>query len=134
MFQKFTIIFAWASIAMVFYATVTDVNFVYSLYFRLSPLLLQPDMRSFARFEHVIAFACLGALFCFAYPDRIVSVSCALFMTVVSLEYLQTWTADRHGTVVDACEKIAGGILGILAVHAISYLARRRQSRRAGIE
>jgi hypothetical protein len=56
---------AWASIVMIFYATMTDVGFVYSLYFKLSPFLMQTDMRSFARFEHVIAFACVGAIFQF---------------------------------------------------------------------
>lgn len=75
---------------------------------------MQTDMRSFARFEHVIAFACVGAIFSFAYPDRIVAVSCAFVLTAVSLEYLQTWTPDRHGTFVDACEKIAGGGLEFL--------------------
>jgi VanZ family protein len=120
---------AWTSIVMVFYATVTDVAFVYSLYFKLSPFLMQTDMRSFARFEHVIAFTCVGSIFSFAYPDRIVSVSCAVLLTAVSLEYLQTWTPDRHGTFVDACEKIAGGGLGISAAHAIHHLAQKRQSR-----
>ena len=113
---------------MVFYATVTDVGFVYSLYFKLSPFLMQTDMRSFARFEHVIAFTCVGSIFSFAYPDRIVSVSCAVLLTAVSLEYLQTWTPDRHGTFVDACEKIAGGALGVFAAHAFQHIARTRQS------
>jgi len=94
---------------------------------------MQTDMRSFARFEHVIAFACVGAIFSFAYPDRIVSVSCAILLTAVALEYLQTWTPNRHGTFVDACEKIAGGGLGISAAHAIHHLAQKRQSRRVVI-
>jgi hypothetical protein len=62
MFRKFIMISAWTSIVMVFYATVTDVGFVYSLYFKLSPFLMQTDMRSFARFEHVIAFTCVGSI------------------------------------------------------------------------
>ena len=33
------------------------------------------------------------------------------------LEYLQTMTADRHGTVQDACEKVAGGLLGAGGMH-----------------
>ena len=98
-------------IVMVSYGTMTDVGFVYSLYFKLKPFLMHADMRSFARFEHIIAFACLGAIFSFAYPGRIAYVACAIFLAAVSLEYLQTWTADRHGTIVGACEKIAGGAL-----------------------
>jgi hypothetical protein len=65
--------------------TMTDVGFVYSLYFKLSPFLIHTDMRSFARFEHIIAFACLGAIFSFAYPGRIVYVACAIFLEAVSL-------------------------------------------------
>ena len=86
------------------------------------------DMRTFARFEHIIAFACLGAIFSFAYPGRVVYVACAIFLAAVSLEYLQTWTLDRHGTFVDACEKIAGGALGVFAAHAFQHIARTRQS------
>jgi len=130
MFRKLVVISAWISIVIVCYATVTDVGLVYSLYFKLSPWLLQPDMRSFARVEHIVAFACLAALFCFAYPDRIVVVCCAVFVAAVSLEYLQTWTADRHGTVVDGCEKIAGAALGIFAFHAVRYLDGKLQTRR----
>jgi VanZ family protein len=128
MFRKLIIISAWVSIVMVLYGTMTDVNFVYSLYFKLSPFLMHTDMRTFARFEHIIAFACLGAIFSFAYPGRVVYVACAIFLAAVSLEYLQTWTPDRHGTFVDACEKIAGGALGVFAAHAFQHIARTRQS------
>ena len=128
MFRKLIIISAWVAIVMVFYGTMTDVGLVYSLYFKLSPFLMHTDMRSFARFEHIIAFACLGAVFSFAYPGRIVYVACAIFLAAVSLEYLQTWTPDRHGTFVDACEKIAGGALGVFAAHAFQHIARTRLS------
>jgi VanZ family protein len=128
MFRKLIIISAWVSIVMVFYGTMTDVGFVYSLYFKLKPFLMHTDMRSFARFEHIIAFACLGAIFSFAYPGRVVYVACAIFLAAVSLEYLQTWTPDRHGTFVDACEKIAGGALGVFTAHAFQHIARTRQS------
>lgn len=128
MFRKLIIIAAWVSIVVVFYGTMTDVGFVYSLYYKLSPFLMHTDMRSFARFEHIIAFACLGAIFSFAYPGRVVYVAGALFLAAVSFEYLQTWTPDRHGTLVDACEKIAGGILGVFSAHAFQHIARTRQS------
>ena len=130
MFRKLVIISAWISILIVCYATVANVDLVYSLYFKLSPWLLQPNMRSFARVEHIVAFAGVGSLFCFAYPDRIVAVSCAVLMAAGSLEYLQTWTVDRHGTVVDGFEKMAGVALGIFAFHAIRYLEGKRQTRR----
>jgi len=37
----------------------------------------------------------------------------------VLLEYLQTLTPDRHGTLVDASEKIIGGVLGIFAAEQL---------------
>jgi hypothetical protein len=65
---------AWAAIAAINYATLTHVGFVYSIYFRLSPFLMKPEIRTYARFEHIVAFAFFGALFAFAYPRRLVLV------------------------------------------------------------
>jgi VanZ family protein len=70
-------------------------------------------MRTFAHFEHVIVFAFFGAIFCAAYPRRIYLVCCIVFGSAVALELLQTMTPDRHGTLVDALEKMAGGGCGI---------------------
>jgi hypothetical protein len=66
MFQKFIIVAAWASAAVFAYATLTHVGFVYSIYYKLAPLLMWPAMKSYAHVEHVIAFAILGALFSLA--------------------------------------------------------------------
>jgi hypothetical protein len=124
MFQKLIIGAAWASAALLAYATLTHVGFVYSIYYRLAPLLMWPAMRSYAHVEHVIAFAIFGALFSFAYPKHIIFVCCAVFLSAVSLEFLQTLTPDRHGTLIDAFEKIVGGALGIFATHVILGFAR----------
>jgi hypothetical protein len=125
--QKFIVIAAWASVAIVTFATLTHVGFVYSIYFKLSPLLMHANMRTYAHFEHVIAFVFLGALFSFAYPKHVIFVCGIVFMGVVILEYLQTLTPDRHGTLIDACEKIAGGALGIFAARAILLLHDRQR-------
>jgi VanZ family protein len=124
MFQKLIIVAAWASVAVLAYATLTHVGFVYSIYYRLAPLMMWPAMRSYAHVEHVIAFAILGALFSFAYPKHIIFVCCVVFLSAVSLEFLQTLTPDRHGTLIDAFEKVVGGALGIFATHAILGFAR----------
>jgi hypothetical protein len=68
MFQKLIIIVAWASIAVLAYATLTHVGFVYSMYYKLAPLLMRPDMRAYFHCERVIAFAIFGGVFSFAYP------------------------------------------------------------------
>jgi VanZ family protein len=123
MFQKLIIVAAWASVAVLAYATLTHVGFVYSIYYRLAPLLMWPAMRSYAHVEHVIAFAIFGALFSFAYPKRIIFACCVVFLSAVILECLQTLTPDRHGTLIDAFEKIIGGALGIFAARAIRWYA-----------
>jgi VanZ family protein len=109
---------AWASIAVIAYATLTHVGFVYSIYFQLSPILMRPEMRNYAHFEHLISFAVVGMLFTLAYPRRPFLVCCIVFGGAALLEFLQTLTPDRHGTLADALEKMAGGAAGI-------FLARR---------
>src|ERR1700752_5400130 len=95
---KFIAIAAWASVAVLAYATLAHVGFVYSIYFKLAPFLLQADSRTYGHFEHVIAFVIFGRIFAFAYPKRIIFVCCVVFLSAVILEYLQTFTPDRHGT------------------------------------
>jgi hypothetical protein len=109
---------AWVSIIVIAYATLTHVGFVYSIYFKLSPILMRPEMRNYAHFEHIIAFVVVGVLFSFAYPRRTFFVFCVVCGGAALLEILQTVTPDRHGTLVDALEKMAGGAAGI-------FLARR---------
>ena len=82
-------------------------RFVYSIYYRLAPFLMGPEIRTFAHFVHVVAFAVLGALFTFAYPGRILVVSCIVIGGAGLLEIAQTLTPDRHGTLIDALEKMA---------------------------
>ncbi len=120
---------AWASIAIIAYFTVTRVGLIYSIYFKLSPLLMQPSGRTFASFEHVIAFALFGAIFCSAYPRQIILVCCIVFGTAIVLEILQTLTPDRHGTSRDALEKMGGGAGGILFTKALGFWLRRRSVR-----
>ena len=127
MFQKVVIICAWASILALAFATLTHVGFVYSIYYKLAPLLMRPGMRCYAHFEHVIIFAVFGALFSFAYPKRLLFVCCIVFISAVALEYFQTFTPDRHGTLIDAFEKVVGGALGILAAHAILWFTQSRR-------
>jgi hypothetical protein len=105
---------AWASAGFIAYATLTHVSFVYAIYYKLAPILLRPEIQTFARFEHVLAFAVLGALFGFAYPRHTALVCAMVLGSAVILELLQTLTPDRHGTLPDAIEKIAGGACGVI--------------------
>ena len=119
---------AWIAIIAIAYATLTHVGFVYAIYFKLAPMLMRPDMRMYAHFEHIIAFAVIGALFSFAYPRRILLVCCIVVGGAAVLEVLQTLTPDRHGTLVDAFEKMAGGGAGIMLVRGIARLVSGRRA------
>ena len=118
---------AWIAIIAIAYATLTHVGFVYAIYFKLSPYLMRPAMQTYAHFEHVIAFAFLGALFGFAYPRRLILVCCIVFGAAALLEILQTMTPDRHGTLIDALEKMAGGAAGIMFARTVQHLRGKRK-------
>jgi VanZ family protein len=101
MLYKLVTVAAWAFLAFIAYAT-------------LSPIQARPSVAN-ADLEHVAAFAVAGSLFYLAYPRRIFLVCLMVLGGAMLLEYLQTLTPDRHGTLFDASEKIAGGVLGICA-------------------
>jgi hypothetical protein len=54
MFQKLITVAAWAFLAFIAYSTI-------------SPILDRPTLLASASFEHLTAFAVLGASFCVAY-------------------------------------------------------------------
>jgi VanZ family protein len=123
---KFAQLIAWTSIVIIAYFTLTRVGIAYSIYYRLSPYVMHPSLRTFAHFEHVIIFALFGASCSAAYPRRFLAVCCIVAGSAVALELLQTVTADRHGTIVDAFEKAAGGLFGAyLAKVALNAWGRR---------
>jgi hypothetical protein len=118
---------AWVSITIIAYATLTHVGFVYSIYFKLAPFLMRPTMRNYGHFEHIICFALVGTLFGIAYPQRTILVCCIVFGGAALLEVLQTLTPDRHGTLVDALEKMAGAAAGIFLSKYVLQLAGRHR-------
>jgi VanZ family protein len=108
MLQKFVTIVAWAAIALVAYVTV-------------SPIEQRPTLPAPAGFEHVAAFAIIGALFCLAYPRQTVLVCFIVIGSAILLELAQLLTPDRHGRLRDAVEKMAGGIAGIVVARCLLY-------------
>lgn len=54
-------------------------------------------------------------------------MSCIVLGGAALLEIAQTLTSDRHGTLIDALEKIAGGAAGILIAQTIQHLRGKRQ-------
>jgi VanZ family protein len=126
---KLLLVLAWLAIAAIAYATLTKVGFVYGIYYKLSPYLMHPGVQKYALVEHVAAFAVLGALFQFAYPSRTPLVCCIVLGAAVGLELMQHLTPDRHGTLLDAIEKIVGGALGIGFALTMLRLARGDSAR-----
>jgi VanZ family protein len=108
MLHKFITLAAWGLLAFIAYATI-------------SPIQIRPTLPTSTSFEHIVAFAVLGALFSLAYPRQVALVCLIVLGSAVLLELLQLLTPDRHGRVPDAIEKIAGGVAGIVAGHAILY-------------
>jgi hypothetical protein len=119
---------AWVAVIAIAYATLTHAGLVYAIYFKVSPFLMRPTMETYAHFEHIIAFAFLGVLFGFAYPRRLIVVCSIVLGAAALLEILQTMTADRHGTMVDALEKMGGGALGIALARGTVRFRSRIQS------
>ena len=115
MFQNVTAALAWAFLAFIVFATIF-------------PLQYRPTLFNSADLEHIGAFAVLGGLFCLAYPRQIILVCFIVLGSAVLLEYLQTLTPDRHGTLIDASEKFLGGALSIFATRATIYLRHRKRS------
>jgi hypothetical protein len=114
MFHKLVVVAAWALLFLIACATI-------------SPIQDRPTLLTSSSFEHLAAFAVLGALFYLAYPRHIAFVSLIVLGSAVVLELVQQLTPDRHGRIPDAIEKIAGGAAGVVAGRAILHLERAKR-------
>jgi VanZ family protein len=114
MFQKLMTGSAWTLLAFIAYATI-------------SPIQDRPSLTASSSLEHLVAFACLGALFCLAYPRHILLVCVVVLGSAALLELMQLLTPDRHGRIQDAVEKMGGGVIGIVAGRVILYFEKARR-------
>ena len=114
MFHKLITVAAWVFLAFIAYATI-------------SPIQDRPSLPMPSSFEHLAAFAVLGALFCLVYPRHIALVCLIVFGSAVVLEIMQQLTPDRHGRIQDVIEKMTGGAVGIAASQAILYFEQARR-------
>jgi VanZ family protein len=108
MFKKLIGLAAWGLLAFIVYATI-------------SPGQDRPTLLTTTSFQHLAAFAVLGALFCLGYPRQIALVCLIVLGGAVLLEIMQLLTPDRHGRIQDAIEKMAGGFAGIVVGRALLY-------------
>jgi hypothetical protein len=122
--QRCLIFVTFVLTAAIAYATLAKVGLPYAIYYKLAPWLGNPDIHTYVAIEHLLVFGLFGSLLAFVFPKRIVVVCLIILFGATFLEYLQTLTADRHGTILDACQKVAGGLLGALAVHTVTWWRR----------
>jgi VanZ family protein len=111
MFTKIAAVASWIVLGFIVYATI-------------APIQDRPTLPASSSFEHLAAFALLGALFCFGYPRHIVLVCMIVLGSAVLLELAQILTPDRHARVPDALEKMSGGVAGIAAARTLLAFAR----------
>lgn len=121
MFRKIVLAAAWASLVLIVYAT-------------LSPIGLRPHLGNGVGVERFGAFAVAGLLFGLAYPKRLWLVLSIVLGTAVLLEMLQYLTPDRHGRVVDALLKLAGGVVGAGLSLALNRVLAIVETPRPGIQ
>jgi VanZ family protein len=125
---------AWGCLAVIAYATLSPVGVVYSVYEKLAPFIAQPSILTYVHFEHLLAYAVLGGLLYLAYPRSILLACCIVFGAAGLLELAQTLTLDRHATIGDALEKMAGAAIGIGIAKAILLFIGKANADRAGHE
>jgi hypothetical protein len=116
MIQKMSTAVGWLALAFIAFAT-------------LSPIDSRPVFAS-AQFEHFAAFGLVGLALGIAYPKRWLWVVAIVLGSAFALEALQLITPDRHGRLLDAAIKAAGGMCGIWASQ-ISVFIWRANLRRA---
>ena len=120
MIEKLNAAAAWACVIFIVCATLSSAG--------ARPELTTTETPLVVFVEHFGAFGVLGFLFVFAYPSRIVLVCLLVFGSAVVLELLQVVIPDRDARFIDAAEKLAGGVAGILAAKAVvSFAVRRRR-------
>lgn len=113
MIQRLVTVIGWAILAFIAYAT-------------LCPIGLRPEF-SDAHFEHFGAFAVWGLIFAVAYPRHLGLVVLIVVGSALALELMQLLTPDRHGRIIDASIKAAGGLLGVGIGRLVYAVIRARR-------
>ena len=75
--------------------------------------------------ERFSAYGLLGFLLSFLLPGRF-ALTCSLVIGVaMGLEIMQAFTLDRHPSLLDALQKVAGGLVGVMLAQTIlAFLPR----------
>ena len=118
MFQKLIVVAAWACFIFIAYATLSSLP--------ARPELTSDETEPIFFIERFGAYALLGSLFCLTYPHRITFVCLLVLGSAVFLELLQILVPGRDAGILDALEKLAGGVVGISIARAVLTFVSRR--------
>ncbi|WGS18254.1 MULTISPECIES: VanZ family protein [unclassified Bradyrhizobium] len=99
MTQTISRIAGWLALAFIAFVT-------------LSPIYDRPSIAN-PQLEHFAAFALLGLALMLGYPRRMLPIALIVIGSAFMLEAMQLLAPDRHGRVLDALVKAAGGLGGI---------------------
>jgi VanZ family protein len=116
MIQKVSTTIGWLALAFIAYAT-------------LSPIDERPVIAAL-QLEHFGAFGLVGLALGLAYPRRLLWVAAIVVGSALGLEVLQLLTPDRHGRLLDAGVKAAGGVCGV-GISSLAALILRTKIGRA---
>ena len=110
MIRRVSLIAAWLALAFIVFATLSPIDD--------RPVLAGPQ------FEHFAAFALMGFAFALGYRGRMLLIIAIIIGSAFTLEALQLLTPDRHGRLLDALVKAAGGMFGISIGYFIPVVLR----------
>ena len=115
MIHRLSLAAAWLALAFIVFAT-------------LSPIDDRPVVAG-PQFEHFAAFALMGFAFALGLRNRMLLVVAIVIGSAFTLEALQLLTPDRHGRVLDALVKAAGGMTGIGIGYFVPVVFREQINR-----
>ena len=113
--KTFGVVAGWLALAFIAFVTLSPIQD--------RPSFLHPQAERFT------AFAVMGLAFVLGYPRRTALIVLFVVFSSFTLEAMQLLTPDRHGRLLDAVVKVAGGLAGIGAGHFILLVLRSQFGR-----
>ena len=111
MITRLAAISAWLLLAAIAFST-------------FSPIELRPHTGHVVA-ERFLAFVALGCAFGVGYPRRLSLAAGVTILAAVGLEAVQLLIRGRHARLIDAGEKLAGGLVGLAIAGVFLMLAVR---------
>lgn len=105
----------WLALAFIAFVTLSPIQD--------RPSFFHPQTERFA------AYAVMAMAFVLGYPRRTALIVLFVVFSSFTLEAMQLLTPDRHGRLLDAIVKVAGGFAGVGAGHLILLVLRSQFGR-----